>query len=314
MTPAPETPRLLDVRYISHPPGLYGYATWLDDTTLAVQYKAELTDVLGGKIWRLGIVDGSFKQITLPKHPSCGPDGQNGYDAPHSLPDGRMGYFVRCRVPGDDLLNIRLHLMAYDTDSGTVEQLLNYEFPDFSIGTGAFAWNPAMTRGLMGDGRFYIDEQLYWYAKDGSEPLDVGLVQAYGPTWSPDGEQIAFIGSKEKGSPLAYSNLGLYIMNSDGKEVHPILEGFRASSGVAWSPLGRWLVFPGAFGERESEMFGLWLYDLERNRLLQIAEGVFDVPSWSTDGERLAVVQFLGPPLEREHRVAIVEVGPLLGG
>jgi len=61
-----------------------------------------------------------------------------------------------------------------------------------------------MTRGIMGNGRVYIDEQLTWFTKEGSQPIDVGLVQAYGPSWSPDCEQVAFIGLKEKGAPLTF--------------------------------------------------------------------------------------------------------------
>jgi Tol biopolymer transport system component len=170
-----------------------------------------------------------------------------------------------------------------------------------------------MNLAIMGNGRSYIDEQLSLYTKAGNEPIDVGLVQAYGPSWSPDGDQVAFLGSKEEGSPLTYSDLGLYIMNAEGKDVWLVLEGFHDASGVAWSPQGRWLAFPAAFGEREEERYGLWLFDMELGQARQIAEGSFGSVRWSEDGERIAVVQFLGPPLESEDRVAIVEVGPLLG-
>jgi len=307
----PETPEMAQLNYIQSPSGLYGESIWLDDETLAVQFRTGFLGALSTRIWRLSLNGRSFEEIELPKHPSCGSQGQNGFEVPSRLPDGRMGYIVGCAV--DSTSEIKRFVMALNLDTGEVEQLLEYPLPAFRVGSGGFEWNPTMDVGIMGDGRRYIEEQLYWYTREGTEPIDVGLVQAYGPTWSPDGEQIAFIGSKERGSPLTYSNLGLYLMSAEGKQVRPVLEGFHDASGVSWSPQGRWLAFPGAFGEREAETYGLWLFDLERNQVRQIAEGVFGLPRWSADGQRIAVVQFLGPLDDPEDRVAIVEVSPLLG-
>ena len=308
----PEASKLAELGYIQTPGGRFGDVVWLDDETLAVQYRTGLLGALTTRIWRLAVDGGFFEELALPNHPSCGAQGQNGFQAPSRLPDGRMGYVVGCRTD-PSVFEISRFVMALDSKTGEVEQLLDYPLPTFSVGTGGFVWNPTMDVGIMGDARRYIAEQLYRYTTQGTESIDVGLVQAYGPSWSPDGDQVAFIGSKEEGSPLTYSNLGLYIMNAEGKEVRLVLEGFHDASGVAWSPQGRWLAFPAAFGEREEERYGLWLFDMELGQVRQIAEGSFGSVSWSENGERIAVVQFLGPPLEREHRVAILNVGPLLG-
>src|SRR3990170_960456 len=87
---------------------------------------------------------------------------------------------------------------------------------------------------------------------------DVGLPLAYGPSWSPDGDRIAFIGSRSTGSPLIDTTVhGVYLMNSDGTDVRLLLEGFDDSGGLSFSPDGRWLAFPGRFGRREGEEQGL---------------------------------------------------------
>lgn len=311
VTENPDPPKRANIELVSSPPGLYAFATWLDASSLAVQYKPGLRGILTTEIWKLSLNGLTFEKIELPNHPSCGPDGQNGFESPHRLPDGRIGYIVSCR-PADDLFNIKLYLMAYRLTTGEVEQLLPYPFPQNSIGTGGFVWNPGMSRGLMGDGKVIIREQLSEYSREGWQPLDVGLVQAYGPSWSPDGMQVAFLGSTKEGSPLTFVDYELYLMDPDGKDVRAVLRGFHDSSGVAWSPDGRWLVFPATFGEREGDQQGLWLFDLETEELRQITEGVFGLPRWSPDGERLAVVQFLGSVDDREDRVAIVEIGSLL--
>ena len=309
----PEPSEFAIVRHIESPPGLYSYLDWLDEETLAVQYRPGLMGALSARIWRLSVDGRSFEEMELPKHPSCGAEGQNGFEAPSRLPDGRMGYVVACQAEAGPS-EITMFLMAFDPISAEVEQLLEYPLPTFSVGTGGFMWNPTMDLGIMGNGRAYIDEQLYWYRISGWEPLDVGLVQAYGPSWSPDGMSIAFIGSEEEGSPRTFSNYGLFLMNSDGGSPRVLLEGFHDTAGVSYSPDGQSLVFPGTFGAREGDRQGLWLYDLPTGRLKQLAEGVFGEARWAPDGERMAVVQFLGPPgREREHRVAIIEVGPNFG-
>jgi hypothetical protein len=310
-TEVPEPSKLPELEYIQSPQGLYGYVAWLDDESLAVQYRTGLSGALSPRIWQLTLDGQSFEMMDLPKHPSCGPDGENGYEAPERLPDGRMGYFVACR-PAGDTFNIKYYLMALDNQTGRVTQLLDYPMPESIVGTGGFQWNPTMSVGLMGNGNPFISEQIYRLSKEGWELLDVGLAQAYGPSWSPNGDQVAFIGSTERGTPLTFSDLGLYLMSAEGKDVHPVLEGFRVSSGVAWSPHGRWLAFPATFGDGEAQNSGLWLFDLDQSQARQIANGEFALPRWSPDGQRIAVVQFLGPVDDREHRVAIVEVGPLL--
>jgi Tol biopolymer transport system component len=166
-----------------------------------------------------------------------------------------------------------------------------------------------MTRMIMGDGHRYIEEQLFWFTRDGWQPLDVGLAQAYGPSWSPDGKQIAFIGSKGRGSPTAGSEYDLYLMNTDGSDVHALAKGFLHAVGVSWSPDGRWIAFSAApEGKR-----GLWLVDPTTGKMRLIAEGAFDVPRWSPDGQEILTVQFEPAADPPKDRIVIVEVGPVLG-
>jgi len=204
-------------------------------------------------------------------------------------------------------------LMAYDGSSGEVEQVLNYPLPSEYVGTGGYAWNPEVTRMIMGDGHAYIAEKLFWFTRDAWQSLDVGLAQAYGPSWSPDGKHIAFIGSRSTGTPLIGSALGVYLMKADGTDVRLLLEGFYDSAGLAFSPDGRWVAFPGRFGQREGEEQGLWLAHVETGEKRLVAEGGFGVPKWSPDGQQIVVVQFVGPVETRRDQLVIVEVGEVLG-
>ena len=279
--------QLASMEVIPSPSGSYGALAWLGDWII-VDYEKELKDAYSGRIWRLRSDGSEFEMLDLPAHSSCASDWIKGVLVPSQLPDGRLGYISLCRPP-DDILGKMQFAMAYDTESEEVEPLLDYSVADFSIGTGGLVWNPGMIRGIMGDGHRYIEEQLQWFTGEGIEPLDVGLVQAYGAAWSPDGETIAFIGSEKKGTPGVLGDYELYLMNEEGKQIRPIVEGFKATGGVSWSPDGRWLVFPAIFGEKEGDDQGLWLTNPESGELRMIAEGGW---SWfnSLDPHRIASI------------------------
>ncbi len=302
---------LAEVRVVPSPEGYYAYPMWWNGWII-VQYSAKLESVFDTGIWRLRPDGSQFSMIELPNHPSCAPAGVNGFGSSGALPDGRLGYDVLCR-PSDDVFGERWHLMAYDGATGEVEQLLNYPLPSGSVGTGGYAWNPEMTRMIMGDGHAYIDEQLYWFTRETWEAIDVGLPLAYGPSWSPDGGRIAFIGSRSTGSPIVGSVHGAYLMNADATDVQLLLEGFYDSAGLSFSPDGRWLAFPGRFGQREGQEQGFWVVEVETGERRLVAEGVFGVPRWSPDGQQIVVVQFVGPPENRQDQLVIIEVGPVLG-
>jgi len=298
------------VEVIPSPSGSYQSLAWLGEW-IVVDYAAEIVDAYSVRIWRLRSDGSEFEVLDLPSHASCGSNWIKAVLVPSGLPDGRLGYISRCR-PQDDNLPTLQFAMAYDVEREEVEPLLDYSVADSGLGTGGLAWNPEMTSGLMADGFAYINEQLQRFTGEGKEPLNVGLAQAYGAAWSPDGETIAFIGSEEQGLPLRWGDFQLYLMNKEGKQIRPIVEGFKASGGVSWSPDGRWLAFPAFFGEVAGDDQGLWLINPESGALRMIAEGGFGKPAWSPDGQRIAAVRFRGPDLEREHRLVIVDFGSIL--
>jgi len=303
---------LAELWVVPSPEGGYAYPTWWNEW-IVVQYepKGAVASAASAGIWKLRADGSEFAMIDLPNHPSCGLDGLNGFLAPATLPDGRLGYAVDCSPKGDPF-GARTNLMAYEAVSGRVEQLLDYPSPNEYVGTGGYAWSPEMTKMIMGNGHRYIDEQLFWFTQESWEPADVGLPLAYSPSWSPDGRRIAFIGSSATGTPLIGSALAVYLMDAQGKGVRPLVEGFYDAPGLSFSPDGRWLALSGRFGPREADRQDLWVVDVETGELRLVAEGVFGVPRWSPDGKQLVVVQFVGPVETRRDRLVIVDVGPVL--
>jgi WD40 repeat protein len=198
--------------------------------------------------------------------------------------------------------------MSYDMRNGEVEQLLDYPTPIPAVGTGGYAWDPGMTRMIMGNGHAYIDEQLMWFTRAKWEMIDVGLPLAYAPAWSPDGNLIAFIGSRQSGTPTRGPTYHLFLMDSDAKNIRVLSEGYEEAVGLGWSPDGRWLAFSGAPEGR----WGLWLLDPGSGERRLSVEGAYDVPRWSPDGQRIVSVQFEPAGDPQNNRIVIIDVGPAL--
>ena len=103
-------------------------------------------------------------------------------------------------------------------------------------------------RGDSGDYAIYVSNA------DGSDITD--LTSTYldpaennqgEPVWSPDSTQIAF--DNDSNDP---SMQGVYLMNSDGTEIHKIAHG----GFPAWSPDGESIAFEAGVGEGNSNLTG----------------------------------------------------------
>lgn len=308
---------LAPVTRVNVPSWDYHTVAWVGDR-LVVQYQPDPDDANIFTV-RLGLLSPegeAVEPLALPKHPRCGPDGLNGYYAPTALPDGRLGYVVDCR-PKDDVWAEFLYMMAYDLATGEVEQLLDYPLPTEFVGTGGFAWNPEMTRGITGEGRGrYIAEELFWFTRESWERVDLPFAQSYGPSWSPDGKTIAFVAAEERGAPMVFTFYDIYLMDADGRNLRRVVEGTWATPGTSFSPDGRWLAFPASFSQdtREEEQ-GLYLLHVDSGRLFMVGQATryFSVPSWSPDGRRIVVANDVSEDLYNPlSEILILEVGAIL--
>ena len=139
---------------------------------------------------------------------------------------------------------------------------------------------------------------------DGSvERLTANLDVEFYPAWSPDGRRIAYVSDAEladRRRDTGASWVNLYTMAADGTDIRPVLEEDFAvlHQPPAWSPDGRHLAVV-RYGEEKS-INGPMITDIGRQlyvvgtdgaepRLL--ADNVVSGPSWSPDGQRLAIAQ-----------------------
>jgi Tol biopolymer transport system component len=116
-----------------------------------------------------------------------------------------------------------------------------------------------------------------WDLAKGGDPEDFcEMRRSWYPVVSPDTRQVAFV---EQGQFVVVN-----AVNGEAAFVHK-LPG--ATGGLAnWSPDGKWVAF-GGYGEEDG--IGLWLLDVERNKVTQVDAGPITEPIFSPDGTMLAV-------------------------
>ena len=131
--------------------------------------------------------------------------------------------------------------------------------------------------------------ELYTMRADGSRQrrLTSNQPTTAFPAWSPDGRRLAYINGA----------LGeLWVMRADGGKPRRVTSGFRVAiySPPTWSPDGTRL----AVEARRMGRSGIWIVNLQTERVRQLTTGLFDTaPAWSPKGRQIVFARPLA--LER---------------
>jgi TolB protein len=99
------------------------------------------------------------------------------------------------------------------------------------------------------------------------------------PSWSPDGEWIAYSSTKD-------DNQEIYIVKADGSEKKRLTTEVAIDAHPAWSPDGKKIAFATSrWGDLE-----LAVMNADGSELVRLTKslGMDDYPCWSPDGKRLA--------------------------
>lgn len=117
-----------------------------------------------------------------------------------------------------------------------------------------------------------------------------------GPSWSPDGERIAF-GSTRDGNPE------LYVADVDGGNVRRLTDHDADDLAARWSPDGRTIVFA---SDRAGNL-DLWLVDAEGGDPRQLTDDPVDeeLPAFSPDGRHIA---FSTSPDDGDTAIVVIDV------
>jgi Tol biopolymer transport system component len=109
------------------------------------------------------------------------------------------------------------------------------------------------------------------------------------PSWSPDGQRIAFQSSRS-------GSYDILVMKPDGGDQRFVVEGPADDRRPAWSPDGQWIAFDSDRGGQRD----IWVTDAAGENLFQITDtaGQDTFASWSPDGSQIAYFAYDGGQLD----------------
>lgn len=215
-------------------------------------YNSNVYLFTGATSWRALTTDG------LSKSPSLSPDGK------------RVAYLQQPTLFSDNFLNV------LDVTTGVTVRV---------TGPGGYygmpIWSPNGTRLLfaawVSNANYLLSNyELFIVNADGSglTNLTNNLATDLNPSWSPDGDRIAFVSFRNTSDSNPHS--AVYVMNANGSDIRLLTTGRDYIAEIAWSPDGRQIAY--------SDGGSLYVMNADGSlpaRLTRPPEGTWDrTPSW----------------------------------
>ena len=163
------------------------------------------------------------------RHPSWSPDGE------------RIAFASWDGIIRNFAINFEIYVM--DADGGNPQNLTNNRHDDRHP-----SWSPDGKHIVFSSQReghfrskFGITDEIYVIETDGmnEQRLTNNRKNDWRPSWSPDGERIAFQ-SDRKGD---FENFEIYVMDADGGNQRRLTNHRSDDSSPSWSPDGKRIVF-----------------------------------------------------------------------
>ena len=213
--------------------------------------------------------------------------------APSLSPDGRELIFL------SEKDHFSIDLFVADAATGVVSRKLLTRTADQHLESLQFlnssgAWDRAGRRFMISAVRGGVPVLLVFDVRDGKREREVRLPdlgEIFTPTWSPDGQSVAF-------AALAGGLTDLYLYNLTTQQLHRLTNDGFADLQPAWSPDGRYLAFVTdrfstdlsllRFGPYQLALYDLSSQSVQPVKAFERAKHID--PHWSPDGASLFFV------------------------
>lgn len=198
------------------------------------------------------------------------------------LPNGTLGYSIRCKPPFGSTRSLTHLLYAWDNTKNATEFL--FDFANIPRESGypvsAYSLSPDMGEIAYSVGDLF-DSYLYRVQTDGQIlQLVPQFFRAWLPAWSPDGTTIAFMGNEAYGGtpiddvtsynqmrPILFLPNNLYLLNAEDETAWKVAEGFTDFYYLQWLPgSNRYVSLTGSFGNTP----GIWVIDIETRDIARL--------------------------------------------
>lgn len=147
---------------------------------------------------------------------------------------------------------------------------------------------PSIIPSSAGEGRpelalsrdVFSNSEIFVMRDDGTDArrLTNSLGPDFKPSWSPDGEQIAFRTSRDGQDEV-------YIMNADGSCQRNLTQDKADDRSPAWSPDGTAIAYDHFY---DSQFQDVSVMDIVSRSRRRVTTGSGEYPAWSPDGTRIA--------------------------
>lgn len=121
--------------------------------------------------------------------------------------------------------------------------------------------------------------------------LRLPVRDAQGPSWSPDGGRIAFVGgTRAREGAYVATDVDLYVARSNGRSARRLTHDAAREAAPAWSPDGRRLAY--VRGALVANRSSVWIVNADGSGARRLTTGRLDLqPAWSPDGKHIAFVR-----------------------